>query len=262
MDLGLTDRVAIITGAGAGIGLETARAFLEEGARVVGGDLDPDALRDLGDSSRVLPVTVDLASPDGGARLVDAAIERFGRADVLFNNAGVAAVRTGFLEVPDEAWERTLSLNLMGYVRTTRAVLPHMLAQGRGVLLHNASDAGRMPNPRLPDYSVSKAGVLMLSKCLSREFTSQGIRSNVVSPGFIRTPIFDRPGGVADSLAAEFGVDREAALERYVALSQIPAGRLGRAEEVARLAVFLASDHAGFITGANVAVDGGATPVV
>jgi len=262
MDLGLSDRVVAITGAGAGIGLEIARAYLAEGARVVGADLDPSGLHALGDASRVLVLELDLRTPDGGHRLAQAALERFGRIDVLVNNAGAAAVREGFLGVTDAQWQATLELNLMGYVRATRAVLPHMLKRGSGSLIHVASEAGRMPNPRLPDYSVSKAAVLMLSKVLSLELTPKGIRSNAILPGFIRTPIYDRPGGLADALAAEYGLEREPALERFVAESGIPAGRLGTPQEVAAIAVFLASDAAAFVSGANVAADGGVTPVV
>jgi NAD(P)-dependent dehydrogenase (short-subunit alcohol dehydrogenase family) len=137
-----------------------------------------------------------------------------------------------------------------------------MRRDGGGVLIHIASEAARMPNPRLPDYSVSKAGVLMLSKVLAAEFTSDGIRSNVVSPAFIRSPIYDRPGGLADSLAEEFGVDRETALEKYVELNRIPVGRLGTVDEVASMVAYLASDAAAFVSGANFCIDGGVTPVV
>jgi len=262
MDYGLTDRVVIITGAGGGIGLESARAFVAEGARVVGGDLDPGALEELGDDAGVLPVTVDVTSPMGGQQLIEAALDHFGRVDVLFNNAGAARARTGFLDVSDDDWQSTLDLNFFGYVRTTRAILPHMLERGKGALIHTASEAGRMPNPRLPDYSVSKAAVLMLSKTLSLEFTPQGIRSNVVSPGFVRTAVYDRPGGFGDSLAAEYGVGREEAIARYIQEVKIPAGRLGRPEEVANAVLFLASDLADFVTGADVFVSGGVTPFV
>lgn len=261
MDLELDGRVALVTGAGSGIGLASARALCAEGARVVGADLDPTALKEIGDEDHVLPLTADLSTPDGADGLVAAALRHFGRIDVLFNNAGAASPGEGFLDVTDEQWNRTLGLNLLGYVRTARAVLPHMLARGSGVLLHNASEAGRMPNPRLPDYSVSKAGVRMLSKALSREFTGRGVRSNTISPGFVRTAIYDRPGGLADSLSTEFGVDREAALQRYVALNGIPAGRLGLPEEVAAFVALLASDRASFVSGAEFAIEGGVTPV-
>jgi NAD(P)-dependent dehydrogenase (short-subunit alcohol dehydrogenase family) len=262
MDYGLTDRVVVITGAGAGIGLETARAFLREGAKVVAADLDPTAVAEAGPASRVLAVTADLRDPATPARVVAAALDGFGRVDVLFNNAGVAAVRPGFLAVDDATGAQTLELNLMGYVRMSRAVLPHMLERGSGVLVHTASEAGRMPNPRLPDYSVSKAAVLMLSKALAAEFTPRGVRSNVVSPAHTRTPLWDRPGGFLDTLAADYGTDREGAVTRYLEDINMPAGRLGRPEDTAQAVLFLASQHADFITGADLAVDGGVRPFV
>jgi NAD(P)-dependent dehydrogenase (short-subunit alcohol dehydrogenase family) len=142
------------------------------------------------------------------------------------------------------------------------AAREHGHGDGDGALVHIASEAARMPNPRLPDYSVSKAAILMLSKVLAAEFTSDGIRSNVVSPAFIRSPIYDRPGGIADSLAAEFGVDNETALAKYVELNKIPVGRLGTVDEVAGIVVYLASTRASFVSGANFCIDGGVTPVV
>jgi NAD(P)-dependent dehydrogenase (short-subunit alcohol dehydrogenase family) len=262
VDYGLTDRVVVITGAGAGIGLQTARAFHDEGAIVVGADLDPAAIEQLDAPGRALAVTVDLRDPDAGTTIVDAALERFGQVDVLFNNAGVASVRPGFLEVGDAEWHQTLELNLMGYVRATRAVLPHMLDRGRGALVHNASEAGRMPNPRLPDYSVSKAGVLMLSKTLAREFTPRGVRSNVVSPAHTLTPLWEAPGGFLDRLAADYGTDREEAIRRYLDEIAMPARRLGRPLDTAHAVLFLASDLADFITGSEIRVDGGVTPFV
>lgn len=258
----LADRVVLVTGAGGGIGLACAARMLAAGARIVGVDLVLDDFAALGGPDRVRAVEADLREPHTAERVVATALEAYGRVDVLVNNAGVARVRTSFLDTTDEDWAATLELNLLGYVRAARAVLPPMLAAGRGVLVHIASEAARMPNPRLPDYSVSKAAVLMLSKVLATEFTARGVRSNVVSPAFIRTPIYDRPGGLADSLAAEFGVDRETALKRYVELNRIPVGRLGTPEEVAETVTFLASDRASFVSGANFCVDGGVTPVV
>jgi NAD(P)-dependent dehydrogenase (short-subunit alcohol dehydrogenase family) len=262
MDYGLTDRVVVITGAGAGIGLETARAFVAEGARVVGADLDPSALDGIGDASRVLGVTADLRAPAAAEDVIAAALERFGQVDVLFNNAGVASVQPGFLEVDDEEWQRTLQLNLMGYVRASRAVLPHMLERGRGVLIHTASEAGRMPNLRLPHYSVSKAAVIMLSKALSLEFTPRGVRSNVVSPAHVRTALWEKPGGFLDALAADYGLDREDAVERYLSEIAMPAGRLGTPEDCANAVLFLASDASDYISGADLFVNGGVTPFV
>ncbi|GHE78901.1 3-oxoacyl-ACP reductase [Amycolatopsis deserti] len=262
VDGDLSGRVVVITGAGGGIGLACARRVLDAGAVVVGADLQTTQLEELAGPDRVRAVRADLRAPGAAEEIIAAALDGFGRVDVLVNNAGVAPVRDGFLGITDADWAATLELNLMGYVRAARAAVAAMRDAGSGALVHIASEAARMPNPRLPDYSVSKAAVLMLSKVLAAEFAPFGIRSNVVSPAFVRSPIYDRPGGLADSLADEFGVDRETALRRYVELNGIPLGRLGTVGEVAEMVAFLASDRAGFVTGANFCVDGGVTPVV
>ncbi|WP_255221415.1 SDR family NAD(P)-dependent oxidoreductase [Rhodococcus wratislaviensis] len=258
----LHDRVVVITGAGGGIGGACVRHVLAAGAKVVGADLDVTTSDLPHDSEHLRLTQVDLLDPSGAQTMIDFALHEFGRVDVLVNNAGVAPVRDSFLTTSDEDWALTLDLNLMGYVRASRAAIPAMRRHGDGALVHIASEAARMPNPRLPDYSVSKAAILMLSKVLAAEFTPEGIRSNVVSPAFIRSPIYDRPGGIADSLAAEFGVDKETALAKYVELNKIPVGRLGTVDEVAGIVVYLASTRASFVSGANFCIDGGVTPVV
>lgn len=262
MNYNLNDRVIVITGAGSGIGLATTKAFLAEGAYVVGGDLDPTPLQALDQKERLLPVQVDMRSTSDAEQLINAALKQFDQIDVLYNNVGVATAQESFLHVSDEQWLNTMDLNLLGYVRATRAVLPHMLKRGQGVLLHTASEAAKMPNPMLPEYSVSKAAIAMLSKVLATEFTQKGIRSNAISPACIRTAIFDKKGGLADTLAEKFGVDREEALKRYVEMTGIPVGRLGKPDEVAALVVYLASDLAQYISGANFTIDGGVTPTL
>ncbi len=262
MDFNLTNKVVIITGAGSGIGYASAKAFLAEGAIVIGVDINPDALNELHALGQIIPMKVDMTDQIQVTKLTDDVVKEFNRIDVLFNNAGIAGSRSGFLNITDEEWLTTLNLNVLGYVRASRAIIPYMLKQGNGVLLHTASEAGRMPNAKLPDYSVSKAAVTMLSKTIANEFTARGVRSNVLSPGFIRTAIYDKAGGLADVLARQYGVDRETALQRYVEAQKIPVGRLGKPEEVAYLALYLASDLANFISGANFTMDGGITPVV
>jgi NAD(P)-dependent dehydrogenase (short-subunit alcohol dehydrogenase family) len=262
VDLGLKDRVAIVTGAGAGIGLATAKRLVSEGVRVVGAGLETEALRDIGPPDGVLAVDVDMAQPEAGETVAAAARKAFGQIDILFNNAGRAPARESFLVTSDDEWRATLELNLMGYVRMARAVLPTMLSQGRGVLIHCGSEAGRLPVSILPDYCVSKAGVLMLSKYLAREYTSKGVRSNVVAPAHIRTPLWDVPGGFLDALAQKFDCPREEAVAAFLRESRLPAGRLGRPEEVASMVAFLASDLAEFISGESVGVDGGVIPTI
>lgn len=255
-------RVVIVTGAGSGIGLCTAEAFLADGARVVGAGLALDDFRALGPAERTLAVEVDLTDRAAAARVAAAAVERFGRIDVLFNNAASAPARTGILDVTDEEWDATLDLNLLGYLRMSRAVVPQMIAQGRGCIVHCGSETGVMPHPLLPDYSVSKAAVLMLSKILSRELGAKGIRSNVVAPAHVRTALWDRPGGFLDSLAESYGTTRDKAVAAFLEDKKLPAGRLGRPEDVAAAVLFLASDKAEFISGAVLGVDGGVLPFV
>ncbi|MGV1795275.1 SDR family NAD(P)-dependent oxidoreductase [Rhizobium sp. A37_96] len=260
MNLNLADKVVIITGASSGIGLETAKMFLSEGARVVGASRDMGAARALGPEDRWIECDVDLAEKGSGEIVANAAIQAFGRIDILFNNAGVCPTRTGFLEVSDDDWAQTLNINLGGYVRMARAVLPVMISQGKGVLIHCGSEAGRMPHPLLPDYSTSKAAITLLSKALAREFTPKGIRSNVVAPAHIRTELWDRPGGFLHALAARYGTTIDGAVDAFLAESKLPAGRLGTASDVAATVLYLASDAAAFISGDVINVDGGVIP--
>jgi NAD(P)-dependent dehydrogenase (short-subunit alcohol dehydrogenase family) len=256
MDLGLADRVVLVTGAGSGIGLATARLFLDEGAAVVAADLDPSAAADLSD--RVTPVAVDLATPSGAAAAVSGTIDEHGAIDVLVNNVGIFPFRESFLDVSDEDWAEVMNINFYAMLRACREAIPHMVAQGRGAIVSVASDVGRAPDRFFVDYSVSKASVLMLSKALSMEFGPRGIRSNCVSPGPTRTPAWDKPGGFADSLAEEYGLDKDAAIDHFAKeVRKLPLGKLGDPLDVARVIAFLASDVAKHVTGADYTVDGG-----
>ena len=261
----LKGKIAIVTGASSGIGLETAKHFLAAGTKVVGAALNMAPFEALGGPGETVSKEVDLTEADAARQVVDAAVEAFGRVDILFNCAGAAPGRESFAEVTDAQWRGTFELNVMGYVRMARAVLPVMLEQGKGAMVHCGSEAGFMPHPLLPDYNVSKAAVHMLSKVLSREYTARGIRSNVVAPAHVRTELWDVPGGFLDSLADRYGVpreDREATVAAFLEDRKIPAGRLGRPADVARTVLFLASDQSEFISGDIVNVDGGVVPTV
>jgi NAD(P)-dependent dehydrogenase (short-subunit alcohol dehydrogenase family) len=256
MNHGLTDHVVVITGAGSGIGLASCRVVLEEGATVVAGDLDPSAAAALSDA--VTPVSVDLSTPAGAEQLISAAVEARGSVDVLVNNVGIAPWRDSFLSTTDEDWNTVLTVNFFSMVRCARAAIPHMVGQGRGAIVSISSDVGRAPDPFFVDYAVSKASVLSLSKALSVEFGPKGIRSNVVSPGPTRTPLWDRPGGFAESLAADLGMETEAAIDHFAKeIRKLPLGKLGRPEDVANAVFFLASDLAVQVTGSEYCVNGG-----
>lgn len=262
MDLGLKGKTAVVTGAASGIGHAVARLLLEEKVNVVAGDISVEGFEGLA-SSGFIGVEVDLATASGPGSLVERATREFGGIDLLINCVGVGPVRSGFDALTDEDLQRTMDINFMSMLRGCRAALPIMAAQGSGSVVSVASDAGRMPDPFFVDYSLSKAAMLMFSKTISIEYGPKGIRSNIVSPGPIRTPMWDRPGGFADILSEQFGVDREEAVRKFATeIRRLPLGRMGKPEEVAALCVFLASDRAGFATGSDFAINGGSIPVV
>lgn len=256
MDLHLTDRVAVVTGASSGIGLAVARALVAEGAWVITGSrtVSP-ALAELADSGRLTPVTVDLATADGPAELV-ARAEDLGGVDVLVNNVGAVTPRPdGFLTVDDDAWDRTLQLGFFAAVRAIRAAVPSMRLRGGGNVVTIGSVNAFLPDPFVVDYSATKAAVWNLSKALSQEFGPDGIRFNTVSPGPVATPLWLGEHGVAATIAATTGVDAETA--RRQAESGFSTGRFTEPEEVADLVLLLASDRAGNVTGADFLIDGG-----
>jgi len=262
MDLGLQGHAALVTGAGSGIGLATTRALLAEGASVVAADLAPAAAAQGAPPQRLATIEVDLATADGPAAAVAATIERFGAIDVLVNNVGVAPHRDGFLAVADADWKELFELNFFSMVRCCRAAIPSMRSRGRGSIVSLSSDAGHMPGPYFVDYSLTKGMVRLLSKALATEFAPDGIRSNTVSPGPTRTAPWES-GEFIDALAQQWDVEREEAIVRFVRDERrMPLGRLGEAEDVAAAIVFLVSDRARQITGADYRVDGGMVSTV
>jgi NAD(P)-dependent dehydrogenase (short-subunit alcohol dehydrogenase family) len=256
MDLGLTGKRALVTGASKGIGLAIARALAAEGATVVAGSRSrSEGLRDLVDAGQVREVSVDLATDDGPAQLVATALED-GPLDVLVNNVGAATPRLdGFLAVTDEEWSRTINLTFMAAVRTTRAALPSMLDAGRGAIVNTSSVNSFLPDPGVIDYSAAKAALANFSKALSKEVGSRGIRVNCVSPGPVSTDLWLGDSGVAATVAKAIGGEASAVAE-YQA-QQAATGRFTEPAEVADLVVLLASDRAGNVTGADFVIDGG-----
>jgi NAD(P)-dependent dehydrogenase (short-subunit alcohol dehydrogenase family) len=258
MELELEGKVAVITGAGKGIGLATVRALVREGALVVAGSRSATPeLTALSEESGVHVELLDLASATGAGVLVDAAIAKHGRIDVLVNNLGATKPRGGFLNVSDEDWQRSIEVNFFSAVRACRAALPRLL-DGGGVIVNIGSINARLPFPDVVDYSAGKAALTNLAKALSEEFAPQGVRVNTIAPGPVRTPLWMGPGGFAEQAGAAAGISPEEAVATIVPRSMgISTGRITEPEEVADLVVFLASARAANITGAEFTLDGG-----
>ena len=257
MDLGLTGSVAVVTGASKGIGLAISRALVAEGAHVVAGAREPsDELTALVDEGHADFVEVDLASPEGPAELVASAMARHRHLDVLVNNVGGAATRTGgFLSVTDDQWLFSITLNLMAAVRTTRAALGPMLEAGKGSIVTTSSVNAFLPDPGVIDYSAAKAALSNFCKSLSKELGPHGIRVNTISPGPVATDLWLGAGGVAATVARATGANADDVAAG--AAAQSVTGRFTTPEEVGRLVAFLAGDAAANITGADVTIDGG-----
>jgi len=254
MDLELTDKVAVVTGANKGIGLAITKALIDEGAVVVAGSLSTENLDGL---DRVTAIPVNMAEADGPALLVQRAIDEHGRLDVLVNNVGAVRIRVdGFLATSDEEFEWALKMNFFTGLRATRAALEPMLEQGSGTIVNIASvNSFFQPDAATVDYGVAKAAVVNLSKSLSQEFGPKGIRVNCVSPGQVSTDLWLGEHGVAETFAKATGVDADTI--RQTATSAIATGRFTTPQEVATLVTMLASDRTANVTGANYVIDGG-----
>jgi NAD(P)-dependent dehydrogenase (short-subunit alcohol dehydrogenase family) len=249
MELGLRDRVCVVTGSTAGIGLETARLLVSEGARVV-----TAGRRGAPDIGAALHVEADLSRPGEPERVVERAVAELGGIDSLVNNVGVAR-QAKFEDVSDDEWDEYWQLNLMSHVRAIRAALPAMRQRGGGAIVNVSSSAGKRPSTGMPHYSVVKAAMLSLSRLVADLYAKDGIRCNAVTPGPTSTDAWLGDGGLADQQG-----DREEVLAKVGAGR--PLGRLARPEEIAAVVVFLCSDRASYVTGAAWSADGGTVPII
>lgn len=256
MDMHLTGKIAVVTGASKGIGLATSQALAAAGAFVVAGARhNTPELAALEAAGSALFIAADLSTADGPEALVAAAAER-GGVDIVVNNAGgVVTHPGGFLTVTDEDWDSAWALGVMSAVRTTRAAIPHMVDRGGGAIVVIGSVNAVLPDVPILDYSATKAALANLTKGLSKEFGPKGIRANVISPGPVATELWLGDSGVAKQFASAGGTSSDQVVQSVSALAVT--GRFTTPAEVADLAVFLATDRSANITGADVRIDGG-----
>ena len=261
MELGLKDKVVVVTGSSKGIGRSIAEAFAREGTQVVinsrnAKELEATAAEIRKAGGSMLAIASDVTTAEGARRPIEEAVKKFGTVHVLVNNAGGAGRFGSFDDLTDDEWMDVYTLNVLSAVRATRTALPHMQKQKWGRIINISSESGVQPDAMMPHYNASKSALNSLTKSLSKAYGKDNILVNTVSPAFIRTPLLDgflartakdRKVGVAEAeqiLLREFRPN-------------ILLGRAGRPEETAGICVVLASDQATFITGSNYRVDGG-----
>lgn len=233
----------VVTGAASGIGFEMARLFVEEGAQVFAADLNVEGV-----PKECVPVRVDVSVPSDVRSMIDQVVSSSGRIDVLCNNAGIGTT-TDVLECSIEEWDRVFAVNVKGVFLGTKFALPHMLRAGKGSIVNTASIAGMVGLKDRAAYCASKGAVIALTKQVAVQYAGTGVRCNCICPGTVDSPWVERLLGSSD--------DPDKAREALVARQ--PVGRMGTSEEIARAALYLASDDADFVTGTAFVIDGGLT---
>ena len=261
MNLGLKEKVVLVTGASKGIGRGIAEAFAAEGSSVVLNARNQQELEQVTQEiqrrgGNALAVAADVTNASEIQRLVQQAIERFGTIHVLVNNAGGAGAFAAFEELSDEDWINVFNLNVLSTVRLTRAILPYMQKQKWGRIINISSESGTQPDPFMPHYNAAKAAINNLTKSLSKAYAKDSILVNTVSPAFIKTPLIEQ---LFAAQAQEHGITPQEAEQAFLRQNRphIELGRPGTPDEVASAVVFLASEAASFINGSNLRVDGG-----
>jgi len=252
----LQGRVAIVTGAGSGIGAATAARFAAEGAAVVCVDLNGDAAEQTaaeiaGLGGRALAAAADVTSSPALDGVTDLALSRFGAIDVCFANAGIAGPGSA-ADVDDATWAAVIDVNLTGVWRTARAVLPAMLERGRGSIINQASAGGLVGVPGVAAYAAAKGGVIALTRQMAVDYGPCGIRVNAIAPGTVPTPLLRASNAAGGGLMTS-AQDQEGIARRF------PLGRIGTPEDIAGAAAYLACDDSAWITGTVLVVDGGMT---
>jgi NAD(P)-dependent dehydrogenase (short-subunit alcohol dehydrogenase family) len=247
----LADKVAVITGAGSGIGEAMAILFAREGAAVVIADFDAAAAQQTAGQitaagGRALVVQVDVAAAAEVERMIGRTMEEFGRVDILCNNAGIGVAAVCH-ETSESDWDRTMAVDLKGVFLGCKYAIPHMLAQGGGVICNTSSAAGQVGVLNRAAYCAAKAGVLGLTRSIAIDYAGRGIRCNALVPATVESPWIDK------ILAQQ----PDPAAERERMKARQPVGRMGRPEEIAAAALYLCSDEAAFVTGTGLVIDGG-----
>jgi NAD(P)-dependent dehydrogenase (short-subunit alcohol dehydrogenase family) len=252
----LMNKVALVTGAGSGIGQASAELFAAEGARVVVADITGEAaervaagIRDRGCTA--IAVTGDVSKASDARRMVEETVKAFGRIDILLSNAGIPSIVESIELLPEEQWDRVIDVNLKGTYLLSLAAVPLMKAQGGGVILVTGSEMGFLADPQAPAYNASKGGLHMLMKSMAVNLIKHNIRVNAVCPGITNTPLLQR----------EIDTSPDPAKTQREYDAWAPIGRMASPKEIAHVALFLASDEASFVVGATFVADGGFTSV-
>ncbi|QGN49930.1 SDR family NAD(P)-dependent oxidoreductase [Micromonospora sp. WMMD558] len=252
MQIDLSGKKAVVTGAGAGIGLAVVRALAAAGADVYGGarTVSPE-LKEATPHT----LTVDLVTEEGPQLLVERALTEFGGIDILVNNVGGGVMLApGFRDIPDDVWRQTFELNVMTTIRATRAALPS-LVERKGTVVNIGSMNGTMADPRLAHYSAAKAAVANIGKALSAEFAAQGVRVNTISPGPVKTRLWTNP-----HIAEKAGMTPDEFLAMVPKMAGLATGEMIEPEEIAALVVLFASGRIRSVTGVDLPIDAGMAP--